>query len=136
MMSAQPISKLKALCSTCRVVLRNYGTASDQGVLGQTSQSLETRAAQGCPLCALFLGTTGGWKIPDMRTLERNVFREHGDRGEIVVRYSKQVGSSNDSLDAVISVVSESSDRPDAQDVLFSKLLVLNSASAYIIRSM
>jgi hypothetical protein len=103
-MSAKPISEPKALCSTCRAVLHSFGTASDQGVLGQTAQRLETRAAQGCPLCALFLGTSSGWDIPDMRTLLHHVFQEHGHRGEIVVRYSKHVDSSNEGLDAVISV--------------------------------
>jgi hypothetical protein len=132
-MSAQPISVPKALCNTCRAVLHSFGTALDGGVLGQTTQQFETRAAQGCPLCALFLGTSSGWKLPDMRTLEHNVFREHVNRGEIVIRYSKHVYSAYHSLDAVISV---GSDRSDAQDVLFSKLIVLNSASAYIICSM
>ena len=131
-MSAQPFSEAMALCNTCRAVLYSFGMAPDQGRLGQTALQLETRAAQGCRLCALFLGTSIGGALPDMRTLEHNFIRKHEHRGEIIVTYSKQnQHSSYHSLNAVISV---ESDGPDAEDVVISTLAVLKSASPYRIR--
>lgn len=132
-MSSLLLSEAKALCDTCQAVLHSFGTAPDGSVLGQTAQRLEIRAAQGCHLCALFLGTSSGRKLPDMRTLVVNFFREHEPRGEIVVAYSKEnARSEHYFLDAVISV---GSDRPDPQYMLRSTLFVLNAASAYIIHS-
>jgi hypothetical protein len=132
-MSPQPFSEVKALCNTCRAVLHSFGMVLGQSVLGQTAQRLETRAAQGCHLCALFLGSSHGWTVPDMRTRVHKFFQEHEHRGEIVVTYSKEnLSSGHHLLDAVVSV---GSDLPDPQYKVISTLTVLNPARAYNIRS-
>ena len=123
MTSSPPFNEAKSVCDTCRAVLQAYAIAADGSVLGVTAQRLETRAAQGCRLCALFLGTSSGGSLGDTRALARGFYEEHEHRGEIVVTYSKQnVYSSYRSLNALIAV---GSDGPDAEKGLASTLAVL-----------
>jgi len=123
MTSSPPFGEVKSVCDTCRAVLQAYNTAADGSVLGVTAERLEDRAAQGCRLCALFLGTSSGGSFPNTRGLAHSFYQEHESRGEIVVTYSKQnMYVSYRTLNALMAV---GSDGPDAEKGLASTLAVL-----------
>lgn len=124
MTPSQPLGEAKLVCDTCRSVLHAFGTAPDGRVLGVTAERLETRAAQGCRLCALFLGTTIG-DHPNKRAQAHDFYQEHGNRKDIVATYSKQnVYSSYGSLNVYIGNDSNSDERG-----VLSSLVVLEGSS-------
>jgi hypothetical protein len=92
-----------SLCDVCQAILHSFEAAASRDLLGETAQRLEDRSAQGCRLCSLFLGTTGGY--PSARAWDdiQQFYKEHRDRGEIVIKYSKS-RASLDYLDAILCV--------------------------------
>src|SRR5437773_9614684 len=110
-----------SLCDVCRAILQSFEAAASRDSLGETAQRFEDRSAQGCRLCSLFLGTTGGYPLSRAEADIQEFYEAHQDREEIVIKYSKSRGESLDFLDAVMCVAS---DGPDFENRLQFMLTV------------
>lgn len=132
-MSQETISDTAALCHTCQEVLRSFGTAPDGSKLGQPSQQLKIRAAQGCRLCALFLGAFKGRASTAESDKPSYSLREYESYGDVFVTYIKRNSYCGYYLlDAVVKLVN----RPDIKYTVSSSLAGLESSSTYLIHLM